>query len=189
MATLRITSGPARGLSIECDRALIVGRADADLVVDDAEISRRHVAVRPVGDGIEVEDLGSLNGTFVDGERISAPTRLTPGETLKIGTTSFAIEADEPRAAAPSSSAREATAVRGVTPEPPPPAGPPPGGPPFGGPPGGAPPPPIRLLMKSERGRRLLALLMRLPPPARILALLLVPLLIIGLIVLVAALL
>ena len=107
MATLRITSGPARGLRIECDQELVIGRANADLVVDDAEISRRHAVVRPVADGIEVEDLGSLNGTFVDGERISALTTLAPGETLKIGSTSLAIEAGEPRPEAPASSARK----------------------------------------------------------------------------------
>src|ERR687891_2750684 len=113
MPTLRITSGPARGQRIECDRELVIGRADADLVVDDAEISRRHAVVRPVAGGIEVEDLGSLNGTFVDGERISAPARLKPGATLKLGITSFAIEVGEPRSDVPVPSARDETAVRG----------------------------------------------------------------------------
>ena len=96
MAILRITSRPAYGQIVECERELVIGRADADVVVDDAEISGRHAVVRPLPDGIEVEDLGSLNGTFVDDERITGPTKLTPGSTLKLGVTTFALEAGPP---------------------------------------------------------------------------------------------
>ena len=190
MAILRITSRPAYGQIVECERELVIGRADADVVVDDAEISGRHAVVRPLPDGIEVEDLGSLNGTFVDDERITGPTKLTPGSTLKLGVTTFALEV-EPPSDAPALSARDDTAVRyaptarqrDASPGPLPPGGPPGGGPPGGGPPG-AVPPPIRMLMKTPLGRRLLPLLARLPRAARGPALLLAPLLIVGLIVL-----
>lgn len=190
MAILRITSRPD-GEIVKCDRELVIGRGDADVVVDDAEISGRHAVVRPLPDGIEVEDLGSLNGTFVDGERITVPTELRPGATLTLGVTSFALEVGPP-SDAPALSARDDTAVREVPrrrrPPRPAPGGPPGGGPPGGGPPGGGPPgavpPPIRMLMKTPLGRRLLPLLARLPQGARGPALLLLPLLIVGLIVL-----
>jgi hypothetical protein len=192
MAILRITSRPAYGQIVECDRELVIGRADADVVVDDAEISGRHAVVRPLPDGVEVEDLGSLNGTFVDGERITSPTELRPGATLTLGVTSFAFEAGPPPADVPALSARDDTAVREVPGRRRPPApaqgGPPGGGPPGGGPPGGGPPgavpPPIRMLMKTAPGRRLLPLLARLPQGASGPVLLLLPLLIVGLIVL-----
>ncbi len=85
MATLRITSGPAYGEIIECDRELVIGRADADVVVDDGEISRRHAVVRPLPDGVEVEDLGSRNGTLLNGRRLKAPTALQPGDRISVG--------------------------------------------------------------------------------------------------------
>jgi len=99
MSMLRITSGPAEGQRIECERELVIGREGADVIVEDWEMSRRHAAIRPVAAGLEVEDLGSLNGTFVDGQRISAATLLTAATTLKMGTTHFAVEitaSDEP---------------------------------------------------------------------------------------------
>jgi len=92
MSTLRITSGPAEGQSIECDRELVIGREGADVLIEDWEMSRRHATVRPVAAGLEIEDLGSLNGTFVDGQRISSATLVTAAATLKMGTTNFAVE-------------------------------------------------------------------------------------------------
>ena len=92
MSTLRITSGPGEGQSVVCDRELTVGRENADVLVDDAEMSRRHATIRPVAAGLEIEDLGSLNGTFVNGERISEPRLLTGSATVKMGLTQFALE-------------------------------------------------------------------------------------------------
>ena len=110
MRTLRVTSGPAAGQSVEIERELVIGREGADLTIDDPELSRRHVALRAVEDGVEVEDLGSLNGTFVAGQRISSPTTLTSRAQLRVGTTEAMIEvslpqttrvADTPQAAPP----------------------------------------------------------------------------------------
>ena len=49
----------------------MIGREGADLTIADDEVSRRHTLVRPVERGVVVEDLGSTNGTFVNGEQIS----------------------------------------------------------------------------------------------------------------------
>ena len=92
MSRLSITSGPSQGQSFDCDRELVVGREGADLVIEDWEMSRRHAVIRPVPAGLEVEDLGSLNGTFVDGERITAVTLVTAAATMKMGITNFAVE-------------------------------------------------------------------------------------------------
>ena len=73
MATLVITSAQNEGRRIEVSRELVIGRENVDVEIDDAELSRRHVAVRPKDGGLEVEDLGSRNGTRVDGTRIDGP--------------------------------------------------------------------------------------------------------------------
>ena len=155
MASLMITSGSEGGRRVECDRELVIGRGDADVVVSDDQMSRRHAAVRPVAGGIEVEDLGSLNGTFVNGEQISGKVTLTENATVRIGVTEFALEVPPAEPEIPAGATRisaqpplDATAVRQAPPvggPPPGVGGPPPGvgGPPpgVGGPPGGGPPP------------------------------------------------
>jgi pSer/pThr/pTyr-binding forkhead associated (FHA) protein len=84
MATLTVTSGPAEGRKIECKGEVVVGREGVDFVVDDDQMSRRHAAIRMGPSGVEIEDLGSLNGTFVDGERISTAD-LHDGSTITVG--------------------------------------------------------------------------------------------------------
>ena len=85
MATLVITSAQHEGRRIEVSRELVIGRENVDVEIDDAELSRRHVAVRPKEGGLEVEDLGSRNGTRVDGTRIDGPTRIRHGAVLSVG--------------------------------------------------------------------------------------------------------
>jgi FHA domain len=51
----------------------------------DQYVSRHHVLVRRIGHGVEVTDLGSANGTYVNGTRVRAPTRLRDGDVLRIG--------------------------------------------------------------------------------------------------------
>ena len=64
MATLVVTSGPAAGQRLEITGEIVIGR-EGDLDVKDEEVSRRHAAIRPGAQGIEIEDLGSTNGTVV----------------------------------------------------------------------------------------------------------------------------
>ena len=97
MATpsLRIISGPAAGQSMEVDRELVIGRSGADVTINDPELSRRHVAVRPVEHGLEIEDLGSLNGTFVNGKRLGTPLTVSAPVTVKLGVSEVALEVPE----------------------------------------------------------------------------------------------
>jgi ABC transport system ATP-binding/permease protein len=92
MARLRVTNGVLAGRAVEVMGEIVIGREDVDLVLDDAEVSRHHATVRRVGRILEVEDLGSSNGTFVDGERIEGPTQVGAGARLRVGDTILAVE-------------------------------------------------------------------------------------------------
>jgi hypothetical protein len=66
------------------NREFFIGRkADNDIRIDSLAVSGRHARIRPLGDAILVEDLGSRNGTWVDGQRIQQ-YRLKPGEVFRI---------------------------------------------------------------------------------------------------------
>jgi pSer/pThr/pTyr-binding forkhead associated (FHA) protein len=92
-AVLIFTQGPRSGERLELENELVIGREGAAVTIADSELSRRHAAVRPVDGGIEIEDLGSLNGTFVNGKRIDAPTRLAGGDSVKLGQSVLELEA------------------------------------------------------------------------------------------------
>jgi pSer/pThr/pTyr-binding forkhead associated (FHA) protein len=110
MRRVVFTSGPLAGRDVEVTAALVLGRQAADLLIEDPEVSRRHAALRPAGDGLEVEDLGSLNGTWVNGTRIQGPIRLEPGDRVRLGDTSFEVRAGraQPTVASPRPGARPA---------------------------------------------------------------------------------
>jgi ABC-type multidrug transport system ATPase subunit/pSer/pThr/pTyr-binding forkhead associated (FHA) protein/ABC-type multidrug transport system permease subunit len=64
---------------------VVIGRdRTADVVLTSPLVSRRHAEVRPRGDGAEIADLDSGNGTFVNGERISK-SPLFPGDVIRVG--------------------------------------------------------------------------------------------------------
>jgi hypothetical protein len=92
MARLRVVSGPAAGRTVDIDEEVVIGREDTDLEIDDPELSRRHAVVRRFANRLQVEDLGSTNGTYVDGARIAEPTLLGGGAEIRIGTTILAVE-------------------------------------------------------------------------------------------------
>jgi len=70
-------------------RRILVGRApSADLRIDDPRVSRLHARIEMRDDGVYVEDLGSRNGTLVDGEPVSTSRRLAPGDEITVGTAS-----------------------------------------------------------------------------------------------------
>ena len=91
-----VRSGPRSGERIELIGELVVGRENADLTVHDEEVSRRHLAVRLHEDGVELEDLGSTNGTFVDGARLSAVVVVSSSARVTLGETELEIEVEVP---------------------------------------------------------------------------------------------
>jgi FHA domain len=62
-------------------------RADCDVVVDSPLVSARHCQLTQTADGYYLNDLGSTNGTYVNGLRINTPTRLGPGASITLGKT------------------------------------------------------------------------------------------------------
>jgi predicted component of type VI protein secretion system len=96
MPFLIVRTGPRSGERIELVGELVVGRENADVTVSDEEVSRRHLAVRPHEDGVELEDLESTNGTFVDGARLSAVVVVSSSARVTLGETELEIEVDEP---------------------------------------------------------------------------------------------
>ncbi len=77
------------------DRPLAMGRLpDCDVVLADPNVSRRHVEVRPAGDGTYLlADLGSTNGTRVNGIRVQGTQPLQPGDQITVGATTLQFEA------------------------------------------------------------------------------------------------
>jgi DNA-binding NtrC family response regulator len=87
-AQLRVLDGPDRGIEIELPQAGVVIGTDkaCDVVLTDQFVSRRHCAVAPTPAGFSITDLGSSNGTVIDGvsvTKVVAP----PGVALRIGKT------------------------------------------------------------------------------------------------------
>jgi len=69
-------------------RSWVIGSgADCDVVVDSPLVSSRHCRLTQTRDGFLLDDLGSTNGTYVNGLRIATPTRVTPGEPITLGRT------------------------------------------------------------------------------------------------------
>jgi hypothetical protein len=89
---LWVDSGPLRERSFPLNEGLSIGRGpENDLQLSDLLVSRRHAAIVPSGEGYLVTDLGSGNGTFVNRNRIQAPTRLKPGDVVVVGDTQLHV--------------------------------------------------------------------------------------------------
>ena len=96
MVTLVLATGPSEGSRVALTGEMIIGRDEADLSLDDPQVSRRHAAIRPGAGGAyreaEIVDLGSTNGTFVDGVRITGTVLLTDGARVDVGDTTILVE-------------------------------------------------------------------------------------------------
>jgi hypothetical protein len=86
-ATLVIRSGGGRGgetFPIDHDKATIGRNPDAEVFLDDVTVSRNHAMLVRRPDGVYVDDLGSLNGTYVNRHRIESH-KLADGDELQVG--------------------------------------------------------------------------------------------------------
>lgn len=109
---LKVISGPNAGaeIGIETDRTYILGKDPntCDIVFQDLSVSRNHARLHVDPDGVvDIEDLGSKNGTLINGAPISEKTIITPQDVVALGTTMFLfIDREAPQetifAAAPS---------------------------------------------------------------------------------------
>ncbi|MEW5939231.1 MAG: FHA domain-containing protein [Chloroflexota bacterium] len=115
-------SGPTPGATYPLEgESLTIGReASNHIQINDAEISRRHSRLQFQGGKYVIEDLGSTNGTYVNGQRLAAPYVLKPGDVVSFGEQIvLAFEASDFDPAATIATSRTATTV---APPPPPPA-------------------------------------------------------------------
>ncbi|MFT3699101.1 MAG: sigma 54-interacting transcriptional regulator [Kofleriaceae bacterium] len=87
-STLRVVDGPDRGLEVELPAAGVVLGTEktCDVVINDTFVSRRHCTIAPVAGGFSITDLGSRNGTVIDGVAITKVVA-PPGVALRIGKT------------------------------------------------------------------------------------------------------
>ena len=95
---LEVLSGEDAGRVVEVDRSIVLGRvAGSGLVVRDARASRRHGELTPANGALRLRDLGSANGTLVDG-RPAREVALSGGEEIRIGGVRIAVLAEPPPA-------------------------------------------------------------------------------------------
>jgi pSer/pThr/pTyr-binding forkhead associated (FHA) protein len=90
---LIVVDGPMAGNRYEVGHMeVIAGREGPDIAMAaDTTASRRHASFRSVGDSVMVRDLGSTNGTIVNGIRVQEMS-LRPGDTVRIGATTLRVE-------------------------------------------------------------------------------------------------
>jgi len=123
---LTVSEGPDLGKSFQIEAShpspVLVGKSAAcDVQLGDASVSRRHAALEVVSQRLRLRDLGSTNGTVVDGVTIVEALH-SGGEVVRIGATAFTVDRGEPTAAVASPACRVTSpewptrgrAVRGV---------------------------------------------------------------------------
>jgi pSer/pThr/pTyr-binding forkhead associated (FHA) protein len=120
---LEVISGVAPGSTLVVEDELVIGRhaTGAGRLSEDEEISRQHARISREGAGnYAIEDLGSSNGTFVNGLKIQSPRVLDVGDSIETGATTMVVraivspesaEAAAEAPATPASAARAAPTV------------------------------------------------------------------------------
>jgi pSer/pThr/pTyr-binding forkhead associated (FHA) protein len=89
---LEIVEGDDAGRQTPLTGSIEIGReASLALPLDDEQTSRRHARVEAQGDHAVVEDLGSTNGTYLNGQPIEGQRTLRPGDRLRVGLTVFEL--------------------------------------------------------------------------------------------------
>lgn len=89
---LQAITGEFTGKEITIERDMLVGRhQDADILLQSADISRRHAALVLKDQQLWVQDLNSSNGTFINGLRIEQETELHDGDILQFASFTFSI--------------------------------------------------------------------------------------------------
>ena len=99
----------AHDLEVPMGEFLIGRTSDCQLSLDDALVSRRHALLTVEPEGVFIEDLGSRNGVFVNGARITSVTRIHDGDALRVGSQELRLfgiedEADQHPASRPKGS-------------------------------------------------------------------------------------
>jgi len=92
---LRVETGPGlqAGSAYDLSDGALLGRGEqADIQLEDGFASSRHARLIPQGDVMVLEDLGSTNGTYLNGEPLRGPQPLHEGDRIRIGDSEFSFE-------------------------------------------------------------------------------------------------
>ena len=87
------SDGERRSFSMARDMTVVGRREDCDLRIPLGEVSRKHCRILRDGDSLKLEDLGSSNGTFLNGSRVQEAL-LSPGDTIQVGPVVFVLQID-----------------------------------------------------------------------------------------------
>jgi FHA domain len=89
---LFVRSESQQGVELNVTDVTVLGRSsETDVVLDDPYASDFHMRLVAQDNGIMLHDLGSTNGTYVNGRRVTAPTQLRRGDTIQVGKTVMEI--------------------------------------------------------------------------------------------------
>ncbi len=90
---LFVRSETQQGQEFEVNDVVVMGRSEeTDVVLSDPYASEFHLRLVAQDSGLTLHDLGSTNGTYVNGRRVSAPTQLRQGDTIQVGKTVMEIK-------------------------------------------------------------------------------------------------
>ena len=96
--TFRLQAGKqnrTKAILLPKTHALRIGRCPtSDVLLDSSAVSWQHAVLRHVGNGWTLEDLGSRNGTFLEGQRVQGKVPVQPGQRLRIGLHTLALSLD-----------------------------------------------------------------------------------------------
>jgi len=83
-----IKSETQQGTELEVEDVTVLGRSpEADVLLDDPYASEFHMRLVAQDSGMVLHDLGSTNGTYINGRRVTAPTTLRRGDNIQVGKT------------------------------------------------------------------------------------------------------
>jgi signal transduction histidine kinase/pSer/pThr/pTyr-binding forkhead associated (FHA) protein len=96
VATLIVLQGPDKGRTLRTgDEVVVIGRGSPQIPLTDQTVSRRHAELKKADEGWVLTDLKSANGTYLNGARITKPTRLKHGDQVRVGSTLLVYTGEE----------------------------------------------------------------------------------------------
>src|ERR671931_1143166 len=100
--TIEIVEGDEEGRQFELTGPLEIGRDPrAGIVLSYRQVSRHHARIEPGGGGVAIEDLGSHNGTYVNGQIAPGRRTVSPGDQIRLGLTVLQLRTARAGAASP----------------------------------------------------------------------------------------
>jgi signal transduction histidine kinase len=101
MVSLEVIQGPDKGRSCSFDGEFVIGRESDLMPISDGTVSRRHSRLAGQENSWMLEDLGSVNGTFLNGVKVTRPTRLHIGDQIRCGNTLLVFGSSSDKSPAP----------------------------------------------------------------------------------------